>query len=173
MAILLFAERWGWLPPGQMSSVGADTLPPARRLLDVLRHLVLPALVLGFAGAGGVARFVRNTLLEELGSEYVRAARARGVAEGRVVWLHTLRNAAAPLVHLAGLDLPFLLSGSLIVEVVFSWPGMGRVAWEAIRTQDVPLVLAATALSGSLVVAGNLLADLGHALLDPRLRDAR
>lgn len=172
MALLVFSEHWGWFPAGQMTSVGADRLGAGRRVLDLLHHLALPALVLSLPGAGGIARFVRNALLEELSSDYVRAARARGVGERRVVWLHALRNGAAPLVHLAGVDLSLLLSGALIVEVVFSWPGMGGIAWESIRSQDVPVVLAATALSGSLVIVGNLLADLAHAYLDPRLRHA-
>src|SRR6185503_9247711 len=125
-----------------LRSVDAGALPPLAAALDVARHLVLPSLVLAVSSAGGVARFVRNSLLEVLSQDYVRTARALGVRERRVVWLHALRNTLPPLVQLLGLQLPLLLSGSLVVEVVFAWPGVGRVAYDAILTRDYPVVLA-------------------------------
>ena len=161
----------GLLPPGHMQSVGAADLPPAARLLDLLRHLVLPALVLGLAAGGATARFVRNGLLDNLGEDFVRTARAKGLTARRIVWLHALRNAATPLVQILGLSLPFLLSGALVVEVVFSWPGVGRLAFNSVQARDYPVVLATTALSGALVIVGSLLADLLQLALDPRLRD--
>ena len=173
MAILLFSVRWPLLPASHMRSVGAEAWPAVARLLDLGRHLALPTLVLALVSAGGVARFVRGALLEAFGQEHLRAARARGLAERRIVWRHALRNAAPALVQLVGLHLPFLLGGALVVEVVFAWPGVGRLTYDAILARDVPLVLAATALSGALVVAGSLFADLLHAAIDPRLRDGR
>lgn len=172
MAILLFSYVWPILPAGHMHSVDADLLSPAGRLLDLLRHLLLPSLVMGFATAGGTARFVRANLLEVMGQDYIRAARAKGLSELRVVWVHGMRNAAVPLIQLFALSLPALLSGSLITEVVFSWPGLGQLTFNAILARDYPLILGATALSAVLVVAGNLLADVLHALVDPRVRDA-
>jgi len=172
MAILLFSYVWPILPAGHMHSVDSDLLSPAGRLLDLLRHLLLPALVMGLATAGGTARFVRANLLEVMGQDYIRAARAKGLSELRVVWVHGMRNAAVPLIQLFSLSLPALLSGSLIIEVVFSWPGLGQLTFNAILARDYPLILGATALSAVLVVAGNLLADLLHALVDPRARDA-
>ena len=140
-------------------------------MLDLLRHLLLPSLILAAASAGATVRFTRNSLLEVLGRDYIRTARAKGLTEKRVIWVHALRNAATPLVQLLGLSLPFLLSGSLIVEVVFSWPGLGRLAWESVLSRDYPVILASTALSGVLVIVGNLLADLCQAGLDPRVRE--
>lgn len=170
MAILLFALRWPLFPASHMRSVGAAEMAFWPRLLDLLHHLALPSLVLAAAAMGGVARFVRNALLEVLDQDYIRAARARGLSERRVVWVHALRNGAAPLIQLFGLHFPFLLSGSLVVEVVFAWPGVGRVTYDAILARDYPIILASTALTAAMVVAGNLLADLLHAAADPRLR---
>jgi peptide/nickel transport system permease protein len=170
LAVEVVADAVPFLPSGHMRSVGADSLGPLARLLDLLRHLLLPAATLAVATAGGILRFTRNSLLDTLSEDYVRTARAKGLDEARVVWLHALKNAGAPLVQLFGLSFPFLLSGSLIVEVVFSWPGMGRLTYEAVKAYDYPLVLAGTALAGTLVVAGNLVADLLHAAIDPRVR---
>jgi peptide/nickel transport system permease protein len=170
MAILLLSLHWPLFPPSHMRSVGAELWSAAPRLLDLLRHLALPALVLGVATAGGVTRFVRGSLLEVLYQDFVRTARAKGLRESRVFYVHALRSAAAPVLQIAGLQLPALLSGSLVTEVVFAWPGMGRLAHSALLGRDYPLVLACTALGGVLVIAGNLLADLLHAAADPRVR---
>lgn len=170
MTLSIFSFKLGWLPGGHLQSADAQFYSPFSQLLDIGRHLVLPSLVLAAATAGATARFARNSLLEELRQDYVRTARAKGLSENRVVWIHALRNAATPLVQLIGLSLPFLLSGSLIVEVVFSWPGMGSLAYHSVMARDYPVVLAVTALSGVLVVGGNLLADLLQAGLDPRVR---
>jgi len=172
MAILLFSHLWPVLPAGHLRSVGAEALPAPARLLDLARHLALPSLVLGLWLAGATARFVRNGLLEVLGQDYVRTARAAGVPERRVLWVHALRNAAVPVVQVFALTLPALLSGSLVTEVVFSLPGIGRAGFDAILTRDYPLVLGVTALSAALVIAGNLAADLAHGALDPKVRDA-
>ena len=170
MALLLFSYNGSLFPPGHLQSIDAASLSPLGRALDILHHLVLPALVLGLAAAGGTARFARNSLLEELGQDYIRTARARGLGEARVVWIHALKNAAAPLLQLFGLTLPVLLSGALVVEVVFSWPGLGRLTYDSILSRDYPVVLATTALTGVLVVLGNLVADLLHGVVDPRVR---
>lgn len=172
MAILLFSYAWPVLPASHMHSVDAELMGPAGRFLDLLRHLALPALVLGLSNAGGTARFARASLIEVMSQDYIRAARAKGLSELRVVWVHGMRNAAVPLIQLFGLSLPALLSGSLITEVVFSWPGLGQLTFNAILARDYPLILGATALSATVVVLGNLLADVLHALLDPRVRDA-
>jgi len=172
LAVEVVAQAVPFIPSGHMRSVDAQTLGPVGRAVDVLRHLFLPAMTLGLASAGAVLRFTRNSLLDTLSEDYIRTARAKGLTEGRVVWLHALKNAAAPLVQIFGLSFPFLLSGSLIVEVVFSWPGMGRLTYEAVKAYDFPLVLAGTAMAGTLVVVGNLVADLLHAAIDPRVRES-
>lgn len=171
LAVEVVAEALPFLPSGHMRSVDADQMGSLARLGDLALHLVLPALTLGLATAGAILRFTRNSLLDVLSQDYIRTARAKGLSERRVVWLHALKNAAVPLVQIFGLSLPFLLSGSLVVEVIFSWPGMGRLTYEAVKAYDFPLVLAGTALAGTLVVVGNLVADLLHAAIDPRVRE--
>jgi peptide/nickel transport system permease protein len=170
MAILLFSYLVPVLPAGHMASPGADDLAPLARLGDLAWHLLLPALVLGLTATGGTVRVMRNSMLEVLEQDYMRTARAKGLTERRVLLVHGLRNAIVPLVQLFGLSFPLLLNGALVIEVVFSWPGLGRMTFEAIQSSDYPVVLATTALSGALVLAGNLLADLLHAAVDPRVR---
>jgi peptide/nickel transport system permease protein len=172
MAVLLFSLTFPILPASHMLSVGADEMGSLARLGDLGLHLVLPALVLGLHGAAGIARFVRGSLLEVLSREYITTARAKGLSERRVVWVHGVRNALLPLIQVFALSLSGLLSGALVTEVVFAWPGLGRLTFEAILSRDYPLILATTALSAILVIAGNLLADLLQAWADPRLRDA-
>lgn len=172
MAILLFSLAWPILPAGHMRSVRAEDLAPAARLVDLLRHLILPCLVLGLTEAGATARFVRGSLLEVLGQEYIRAARAKGLSERRVIWTHGLRNILPLLLQLLALSISGLLSGSLVTEVIFSWPGLGRLTFESILSRDYPMVLATTAFTAVLVLVCNLVADVLHALADPRVRDA-
>ena len=172
MAILVFAYLWPILPAGSLHSVNAAQMSSLGRLLDLARHLVLPALVLGLFNAGSTVRFVRASLLEVLNRDYIRTARAKGLSELRVLWVHALRNALTPVIQIFALALPGLLSGSLVTETVFALPGVGRLTFTAILSRDYPLILATTAFAGAMVVLGNLLADLLHAPADPRVRDA-
>ncbi len=172
LAIELLTIRWGLFPINQMRSDRAYLLPPLAQAADILHHLALPALILGIARCGAVVRFVRNGLLEVLGQDYIRTARAKGLKPSRVLWVHAMRNILIPLVQRFGLALPFLLSGALVIEVIFSWPGVGFAVFQAMLQRDYPIILAATAMSGALVALGNLLADVLHAWLDPRVRDA-
>ena len=172
MMILLFSYVWPVLPAGHMHSVDADLMSPLGRRLDLARHLLLPALVIALTAVGGTIRFLRASLIEVMSQDYIRTARAKGLSERRVVWVHGLRNAVVPLIQVFAISLPLLLSGALIIEVVFSWPGLGRLTFLAISTRDYPLILGSTALSAALVILGNLLADVLHALADPRVRDA-
>ncbi len=170
MAILLFHLKWHLLPGSGLNSVGADDLTLGPWLVDRLRHLILPAMVLGVSSAAGVARFVRNSLLEVLKQDYIRTARATGASESRILWRHSLRNALAPLAQLFGLSLPAVLNGVLIIEVVFGWPGIGQIMFQACLARDYPLILGGTAYGAILVIAGTLLADLLHRWADPRIR---
>ena len=171
LAILLFSSIWPVLPASHMRSVDASALGPTARLFDLLRHLVLPACVLGLTNAGGTSRLVRNALIGTLSQDYVRTARAKGLSERRVLWAHALRNALVPITQIFALTLPALLNGALVTEVVFAWPGMGRLTFEALQTRDYPVVLATTTFSAVLVVAGSLLADLLLVAVDPRVRE--
>ena len=172
MALLVLSYRLPLFPPGRMHDLDAAGLAPLPYLADLLHHLALPALVLGAGSCGALARYVRNTMLDALEGDYIVAARARGLPEWRVVWVHALRNSLTPLTQLVGLSLPFLLSGALVVEVVFSWPGMGRLVSLAVSDRDYPLILGATALTALVTVAGSLVADVLQAVADPRVRDA-
>lgn len=170
MAILLLSHGLPLFPSGHTHGIGADELGAGGRLLDRLHHLALPALVLGFATLGSVVRLLRGSLIEVLQQDFVRTARAKGLRERSVVWVHALRNAVGPLAQLLGVSLPLLVSGAVVVETVFSWPGMGRLTWEAISGRDYPVLLATTALATGGVILGSLAADLLHAAADPRVR---
>lgn len=170
MAILAFAVAVPLFPPSSAHSIDASSWSAPARAADALWHAILPASVLGLGSAAIVARFVRSGLLASLGEGFVRAARARGASASRIVLVHALRAAAGPVFTLAGLQLPLLVSGSLVVEVVFGWPGMGRVTYQAVMAQDLPVAMASVLVATILVVLGSLLADVGSAALDPRLR---
>jgi len=171
LLLLVFGQWLHWFPVGGVTHpVLHDSMPLGLRLLDRLHHLALPALTLGLVGAAGTARYQRAALLEALGEDYARTARAKGLAEPRVLVDHALRNALLPIVTLLGLALPFLLTGAVVVETVFTWPGLGKLAADAIAGRDYPLVIATTMISSVLVVLGSLLADLLATAADPRVR---
>lgn len=167
--ILFFSltlRDWGLpaLPTGGLTSVdGGD-------LLDRLAHLVMPATTLGLVYMSVWSRYVRSSLLQVLSQDYVRTARSKGLRERSVVFGHALGNALIPLITLAGLELPRLVSGSLVVEVVFRWPGVGAFAFQRALNYDFPSVMAVTTLVSVMVVFGNLIADLAYGFADPRIR---
>jgi peptide/nickel transport system permease protein len=167
------AALWRWpamlrFPAFGDAGWGADLLPAAPRLADRLRHLALPVATLAIVGVAGTARFVRGAVVGALRQPYVRAARAKGLRESRVLLRHALRNSLGPVLALFGLQLPALFSGVVFVESIFAWPGLGRVTVQAVLARDYPVVMASTAVFAVLVVAGNLLADGLTAVADPR-----
>lgn len=176
--VLIFtygAALWHWpdalrLPAIGAAGIGADLLTPAQRLVDRLRHLVLPVTTLALIGAAGLSRYVRTATIEALRQPAVRMARAKGLSEARVLRRHALRTALLPVITLAGLQLPALFSGVVFVETIFAWPGMGRITVQAVLSRDYPVVMATTAVFAALVVIGNLLADTAATLADPRTR---
>ncbi len=170
--ILVFSLSLGWFPASHMYSVDSGDLQGFARLADLLHHLVLPALCLGLVGAAGTARYLRATLLDVQSSRYILAARARGIPRWRLLLVHSLRPALLPVVTLLGLSLPVLVAGSVVVETVFSWPGMGQVLYNASRARDIPLILGATLAGTAAVIVGNLVADILYAVVDPRTRRA-
>jgi len=170
MLVLVFTYWARLLPAFGIAGLDADYLQGAGRLVDRARHLTLPLATLTLIGVGGAARFVRGAMLETLRQPFITTAWAKGLTARRVVGRHALRNALTPVVILLGLSLPALFSGAVFIEAVFAWPGVGRVLVEAVKARDYPVVMAATAVSAVLVVAGNLLADLLAARLDPRVR---
>lgn len=162
LLIIAFSVRLGILPAGG-TGIGGGAL-------DQLRHLVLPVLALTLAGVGSYVRYVRAAMLETLGRDWIRTARAKGVGERRLLLQHALRPAMVPVVTLIGIDFGTLFSGALVVETVFARPGMGRLIYDAILGNDYNLALAALMLATLVTLLGNLLADLGLVLLDRRLR---
>lgn len=169
LAIELFSVRLGWVPTGGMR--GDQPAGRLGGLLEIGRHLALPAIVAGLSGCGRIVRLVRGGLLDVLSQDYIRAARARGLSERRVLLRHAMPNVLAPVIQRLGVNVPQLLSGMLIVEAIFAWPGLGGLTFAAYAARDYPTILATTAVSGMLVVLGSLAADLLHAALDPRVRD--
>src|SRR5689334_7647605 len=135
-----------------------------------LWHLVLPALAAGMGGAAWYARLMRSSTLDVIRSDYVRTARAKGLSERGVVWRHVLRNAILPIITLVGLDIPWFLSGVVLIEAVFAWPGMGKLAVDAVRNVDVPLILGTVLFTALVVVLSNIATDLVYAYVDPRIR---
>jgi peptide/nickel transport system permease protein len=155
LLLYVFAATLGWFP---MSGFGS----PA--------HVVLPALTLGILGAGWYARIVRSTMIDVLNQDYVRTAKAKGVAPVRVVLRHALPNALLPVIAMIGIDIGQFMAGLVVVEAVFGWPGIGQLAWQAIQQVDIPIIMGVTLVSALAIVLGNLLADLIAPFIDPRIR---
>jgi peptide/nickel transport system permease protein len=170
--LLVFAEALRWLPAGGAAdAVAHASRSGAGRLADHLVHLILPALTLGIAGAAVVARYQRAAMLEVLRQDFVRTARAKGLTARTVLLRHALRNALLPTVTLFGLAFPLLLSGAVLVETVFAWPGMGKLTVDAIAARDYAVVTGTAIIAAAMVALGNVLADVLYHVLDPRTRE--
>jgi peptide/nickel transport system permease protein len=164
MLIIFFSVRLGWFPgTGMMSPVGGGSP------LDVLQHLILPALALAVVPLAVIARYTRSSMLEVLGQDFVRTARAKGLSERSVTWGHVFRNTLVALVTMLGLQIGFLLAGAVYIENVFSWPGIGQMLVDAILKRDFPLVQGGVLLVATVYVVVNLITDLLYAALDPRI----
>lgn len=160
MLIVLFAVKLGWLPSSGFGDAGPDRL----------KHLILPAFTLGAAGAGLMTRLIRSSMLEALDQEYLITARAKGLQERTILLRHALRNAGLPVVTLLGVQIGSLLSGSVVIESIFAWPGVGRLAFDSIGRRDLPMVQGVVLLSSLVFLVINLCVDLAYGLLDPRIR---
>ena len=164
IAILFFSVELRWLPSGGMYTLGGE-----KSLADLLKHLIMPASILSILSIAGWNRYIRASMLEVIRQDYVRTARAKGLVERVVILGHALRNALIPVATLLGLSLPGLVSGSLITETIFGWPGMGRLTFHAATKRDYPIIMGALVMSTVLVILGNLLADAAYGFLDPRI----
>ncbi|MEY3005124.1 MAG: hypothetical protein RLZZ491_2300 [Pseudomonadota bacterium] len=165
MMILLFAVRLNWLPASGMYSIwGGGDLP------DLIRHLVMPAIALAVVATGVIARLSRGAMLEVLRQDFIRTARAKGVGEGRVIWGHALRAAMVSILPVLGIQAGFVLSGAVYVEMVFQWPGIGRMLVDAILKRDILLVQGGVVFVAACYVGFNILVDVAQSLLDPRIR---
>jgi peptide/nickel transport system permease protein len=155
LLLYVFSVRLGWLPIG-----GYGTW----------RHLVLPSLTLGILGAGWYSRMMRSSMVEVLHQDYIRTARAKGLARGAILFRHALPNAILPVIAMIGIDIGLFTSGIVVVESVFGWPGIGQLAWQAIQRVDIPIIMGVTLVSACAIVLGNLLADIVAPFIDPRIR---
>ncbi len=162
MLIMLFSVSLGWLPAGGIAPDGSG-------ILENLRYIVLPAITLTIVSIGSYSRYVRSSMLEVLRQDYIRTAKAKGASSRRIVWLHGLRNAMIPVVTILALDFGFLFSGALVTETIYSWPGMGKLIFDAVMGNDFNLALVALLFATAITLTGNLLADLCYAWLDPRI----
>ncbi len=165
MLQLFFAVRLGILPSAGLSTAQASVVTPG----DALRHLVLPAFALGITSIAGWSRYMRSSMLEVIRQDYVRTARAKGLASPAVVLKHVARNALIPLVTVMALDIPAYFVGAVVIEDVFSWPGMGRLFVSALETRDYPVDMGLLVIAAALIIVGNLVADLAYGWLDPRV----
>jgi peptide/nickel transport system permease protein len=155
LLLYVFAVQLGWFPIGGYGTAA---------------HAVLPALTLGLIGAGWYGRIMRSSLIDVLGQDFVRTARAKGLTRWRVLFRHALPNAILPVIAMVGIDIGLFMSGIVVVESVFGWPGVGQLTWQAIQRVDIPIIMGVTLVSAGFIVAGNLLADLVAPLIDPRIR---
>lgn len=155
LMLYVFSVQLDWFPVGGYGE---------------FKHLVLPALTLGLLGAGWYSRMVRSTMIEVFTQDYIRTARAKGASELRVIAVHALRNALLPIVAMVGIDVGLFMSGAVVVESVFGWPGIGQLAWQAIQQVDIPIIMGVTLVAAVAIVIGNLLADLVTPWIDPRVR---
>ena len=168
VAIYFFSFTLGWFPSqGSISSPGLEGL---ELWIDRLHHLFLPGITLGLAGTATYMRYMRSEVLDVLGQDYIRTARAKGMTERNVLYKHTLRNALIPIITLMGFEIGYLLSGAVITEGVFQYPGLGTLFLNSIGNRDYPVIMAINLLLGFFILLGNLLADIFYCIVDPRIR---
>ena len=164
MAIYIFSLKLGWFPSGGMFTLGGD-----EDIFDLLVHLVLPTVVLSLVLVAQWSRYTRSSFLEVIHQDYIRTARAKGLKSSRILFRHALPNALAPLIALAGVQLPWLFSGALVTETIFGWPGMGRLFVDSLTMKEYPVLMGMVMFTAIAVIIGNLVADLINAFLDPRI----
>lgn len=165
MTIFIFSLKLGWLPSGGMFTLGGE-----ENILDLFRHLILPTVVLALVLVAQWSRYSRSSFLEVIHQDYIRTAKSKGLSGRRILFRHAFPNAVAPLIALAGIQLPWLFSGALVTETIFGWPGMGRLFVDALTMKEYPVLMGMVMITAIFVIIGNLLADVINALIDPRIR---
>jgi peptide/nickel transport system permease protein len=170
LLMILFGIVLGWLPIAGLTSVDYESLSIFGKTWDRTSHLILPVFVSAFGGLAGYSRFMRSSMLEVIRQDYVTVARAKGLQEKKVIYKHALRNALLPIITILGLAVPGLIGGSVIFESIFSIPGMGQLFYMSVMTRDYPLVMCILTIGAVLTLLGNLMADIGYMLVDPRIR---
>ncbi|WP_026908046.1 ABC transporter permease [Paucisalibacillus globulus] len=168
IAIYLFAIKLGWFP--SQGTITGTEITGLNEFFDRLHHMVLPGITLGLAGTASYMRYMRSEVLDVLSSDYIRTAKAKGMSDRNVLYKHTLRNAMIPIITLMGFEFGALLSGAIITEQVFSYPGLGTLFINSITNRDYPIIMAIALLLGVTILIGNLLADIFYSIVDPRIR---
>ncbi len=171
LCMILFGVKLGWLPISGINSLDYDRLSLFGKIVDRGRHLIMPVILGAFGGLAGLSRYMRSNMLEVVRQEYIQTARAKGISEKRVIFKHAMRNALLPVITILGLSVPTLIGGSVIFETIFAIPGMGRLFYQGVMSRDYPVVLGILFIGAVLTLIGNLLADVGYALADPRIRE--
>lgn len=167
---VFFAAKTGWFPTGGVMSINYESSGFLERLLDRLHHLILPVIVLGVGSLGALLRIMRSNFLETMRQPFTITARAKGLSERAVTWRHIFPNAINPLITLLGFEIAGLLGGAAFTEIIFAWPGLGRLILEAVMSQDLYLVMGSLFMGSMLLILGNLIADILLATIDPRIR---
>ena len=170
LLMMLFGVYLDWLPISGLTSLGFHQLNLWQKIQDLVAHITLPVLVAAFGGLAGMSRYMRGNMLEVIRQDYITTARAKGLPERVVIFKHALRNALLPVITMLGLSVPGLIGGSVIFESIFAIPGMGQLFYGAVMARDYPLVMGELVIGAVLTLVGNLLADVGYALVDPRIR---
>ncbi len=170
LLMMFFGIHLDLLPLSGLKSMNYDSLSLFGKILDRTKHLILPVFVSAFTGLAGDSRYMRSSMLEVIRQDYITVARAKGLPEKKVIYNHALKNAVLPLITLIGLSVPGLIGGSVIMESIFGIPGMGQMFFMSVMTRDYPMVMSLLTIGGILTLAGNLLADIGYMLADPRIR---
>ncbi len=170
LLMIYFGIHLGWLPISGLKSINFEYLTPANQLKDYIVHLVLPVFVSAFGGLAGLSRYSRSNMLEVIRQDYITTARAKGLNETRVIYKHALRNALLPVVTILGLSVPGLIGGSVIFETIFAIPGMGQLFYGSVMARDYFVIMGILVIGAILTMAGNLLADISYAIVDPRIR---
>jgi len=170
LLMLLFGVTLHWLPISGLTSMNYASLPFWGKIWDLAKHLVLPIFVSAFGGLAADSRYMRSSMLEVIRQDYVTVARAKGLPEREVIYRHAFRNALLPMITLVGLSVPGLIGGSVIFENIFGIPGMGQLFFQSVMTRDYPMVMGVLTIGAILTLLGNLLADIGYMLADPRIR---
>jgi peptide/nickel transport system permease protein len=170
LLMMLFGIHLDWLPISGLKSMNYESLSLSGKIWDRALHLILPVFVSSFGGFAGLSRYMRSNMLEVIRQDYVTTARAKGLSETKVIYKHALKNALLPIITLLGLSVPGLIGGSVIFENIFGIPGMGQLFFMGVMTRDYPLVMGILTIGAILTLIGNLMADIGYMLADPRIR---
>ena len=170
LLMILFGVNMGILPISGFQSIDVSEMGPVEKIVDVIRHLILPVGISAFGGIAGLSRYSRSSMLEVIRQDYIRTARAKGLPESQVILRHAFRNALMPVVTILGLSVPGLIGGGVIFETIFAIPGMGQLFYSSTMARDYPTIMGILVIGAILTLFGNLIADIAYALVDPRIR---